>query len=131
MINIEHFLVLSKGFSTCTNNVIHESTLLNANHIYYKLKWLRFIHHAIIIHLNWEINCDKESYLGSLAKRRLLNTSSITWNWREVIVAVIFGELKFSSFSGFTCMANVNCQEEKARIDYKYCILHYTALKLY
>ena len=43
------------------------------------------------------------THFGSLAKRRLVRTSSITWNCREVIVAVILCELKVSSFSGFTC----------------------------
>lgn len=42
-------------------------------------------------------------YFGSRAKRRLVKTSSITWNWRDVIVAVMLCELNESSFKGFTC----------------------------
>lgn len=41
-------------------------------------------------------------YLGSRAKRRFVNTSSMTWNCLDVIVAVILCELKVRSFKGLT-----------------------------
>lgn len=46
-------------------------------------------------------------YLGSRAKRRLVNTSSIIWYWRDVIVAVKLRELKDSSFKGFICQNSI------------------------
>jgi hypothetical protein len=42
------------------------------------------------------------TYFGSLARSRLLITCTITWNWREVIVAAILDELNDNSFKAFT-----------------------------